>query len=358
MANAAQVEQILDELPVSVTNPVPVTAPSSIPVDDDGGSITVDGIPELNVVNAVSAAAFNLAAAPYSATTAIATDFVLNRLEMNFSTTSARDITVTSNAGTVLWNIAADTSRDILVDFEDDAFNGGDNITVAVTQTGGACLMDVKLVATNGILSPPSPNTFTFDAEGRLETTVSGIPPIQVADKRLIFSQFLTDDGTNTGSNDMRVNGSITPVDFWVPAHATRDRYISTMFFVIADVNAAANKFGNLTALTNGCQLIYSRDDEGEVVLNPTIQTNFDVIRLTGGKIAFGDGNTAFRLNNAVGNSEGYIALLDFSLMHGMMYGLRIRAGTTTKLILRVRDDVTGVDGFTVRATGVERLPD
>jgi hypothetical protein len=335
-----------------------VTIPGIVTVSDGGGSLTIDGIPELKNTVALSATGFNLQAAPYSASTGLTTDYILNRASIQFSTAAARTITVSDDSGSILYTVVNDTSLEILIDFEDDAHAANDNITVAVTQTGAACALTLRVLAYTGAVSPPAPNNFTFDAEGRLETTVSGIPPVQVADKRVLFSQFLTSDGTAGGSNDLRVNGSAVPVDFWIPAHATRDRYLSSLFFVLADVNAVANKFGNITELTNGCQLIYSRADVGEVALQPPIKTSFDIIRLCGANPAFGDGNTAFRLNNAVGTSEGYIQTLDFNQMHGFLYGLRLRAGTSTKVILRVNDDITGVDGFTIRATGFERLPD
>jgi hypothetical protein len=198
-----------------------------------------------------------------------------------------------------------------------------------------------------------------YDDEGRLETTVSGIPPIAVSDKQVVFSQFFTLDGDPLSSNDLRTDGSVTPVDFIVPAHATRDRYIASLFFVIADAGAALNEFGNIGALTNGCRLIYSRADVGEVEIEPTgLHSNFDFIRLAAANPSFGDAGTAFRATNVVGSSEAFLAHVNFHLTHGMYYGMRLRANTDAKLILRVQDDITAIDGFTCRATGFERLPD
>jgi hypothetical protein len=200
--------------------------------------------------------------------------------------------------------------------------------------------------------------TGTYDAEGRLEITISGVPPVQTADKRIPFSQYLTADGTAGGSNDMRVDGSSDAVEFWVPTHSTRDRYISTLFITISDQSATLDKFGNITALTNGCQLEYVHPTEGAVTLNGSLKSNYHFVQLCGGNPSFGDAAAAFRANNISGNSEGYLCRYDFDLTHGVLHGLRLRAGTSAKLILRVRDDIRAIDAFTIRATGLERLPD
>lgn len=205
-------------------------------------------------------------------------------------------------------------------------------------------------------------SSLLFDAEGHLQVVVSPVPPLGVADKRVVWSQFFTDDGTpvvSGGSEDMRVNGSVTPVEFWIPAHPTRDRYVSSVFFLIADASATLSKFGNITALTNGIEFFYERDDIGEQSIPPFLmQSNFDFIRLSGGQPAFGDNTTSFRAANVVGSSEAFMADVDFNRIFGMPHGMRLRAGTNQRVVIRINDDITGVDAFTCRATGFERLPD
>lgn len=113
----------------------------------------------MSVDNAISATAFNLNASQYSATTNISNDFIFDSITLNFSTTETKTITITSSDGTILWGGSVDTSADNLgynttaQNFNllfDQAFNGGDNITVTVTQTTGACLMDCVLKTKQG----------------------------------------------------------------------------------------------------------------------------------------------------------------------------------------------------------------
>lgn len=172
----------------------------------------------------------------------------------------------------------------------------------------------------------------------------------------LIFNGFLTDDGTPTGNNDMRVDGSVTPIEFSItPPDVSRDLYISTLFFTIADAGATLNKFGNITALTNGCSLRYN-NKEGERVVRSGLVSNFEFGRMAGFQPAFGDGNAAFRANNVVGASEAYLFQYDFKKINGFDYGLRLEGGTTQSLSLVINDDVTAIDLFDCYVSGFERI--
>lgn len=182
-----------------------------------------------------------------------------------------------------------------------------------------------------------------------------GLPPKDVAARARIYRQYLTDDGTSTGSTDMRVNGSSTAVEFWISADTTYDLYISTLSFVIADASATLNNFGNITALTNGCDLEYFAE-AGTITIANQLKSNFDFVRTCQGNPAFGDGAAAFRANNVQGTSEGYIPVLDFQKVFGLPWGIKLRPGTTDKLILRVNDNVTGVDAFNCIAFGYTRI--
>lgn len=191
-------------------------------------------------------------------------------------------------------------------------------------------------------------------AENTLCVQSTGLPPLEPISSGRVFKQFLTDDGLTTGSNDMQVDGSTTPVEFWVPAQSKYDLYISNLSFVIADASATLNKFGNITALTNGCDLEYFSEG-GATTIATALKTNFDFVRLTLGYPAFGDGTGAFRASNVESTSEGYIPTLNFRQVFGLEYGIRLRKGTTDKLILRVRDNTTGVDAFNCISYGFTR---
>ena len=168
-----------------------------------------------------------------------------------------------------------------------------------------------------------------------------------------IYRQFLTN---SSGSNDMQVSASAAaPQDFSVDSTQDNDVYIKSLSFVIADASAVMNKFGNITALSNGCQLII-KSTEGEIFIHDALKTNFNFARLCQGNPAFGDGTSAFRASNVSGSSEAFFMTLDFGLIFGLPYGLRLRAGTEDKIIMRIQDDTTAVDQFDCIAYGFERL--
>lgn len=175
-------------------------------------------------------------------------------------------------------------------------------------------------------------------------------------ERLLIFNGFLTDDGTETGSNDMRVNGSVNSIDFFItPPNVNRDFYISSLFFTIADAGATLRQFGNIGALANGCTLKYN-NNEGERTIRSGLVSNFEFGRMCGFRPAFGSAADAFRATNVVGNSEAYLFEYDFKRQNGFQYGLRLSGGTNQKLTLTINDNVTGVDAFECYVSGFERI--
>ena len=113
----------------------------------------------LAVVNAIDETAHDLNAAAFSKTTSNASDYIFDSVELNFSTAEAKTITITSADGTILWGGDVDqtaanqgylsTAQHIYLGFG-RAFNGGENIAVAVTQFVGAGTMDCILKTRSG----------------------------------------------------------------------------------------------------------------------------------------------------------------------------------------------------------------
>lgn len=155
-----------------------------------------------------------------------------------------------------------------------------------------------------------------------------------------------------------RVAGSATsPVDFWVAASSDCDRYIDSLSFVVADASATLDKFGTITALTNGVKLFYSDQSLGDVVVHDGFKSNFELIRLAGkGAAAIGSGADSYRAQNVSGASEGYLVTLDFSDQFGLPWGIRLRKNSTEKLVIRIQDDISLIDQFDVIAYGFDRL--
>lgn len=121
------------------------------PVDASGvsssGSSSAAG---LTIETALSATAYDLNSASYSGVTSVSDDYLLSQLLIKFSTASSRDITVTAANGTVLYSTTGNSDSSIAYDFNDIGFNGGDNVTVAITQTAGACTATLSLTIKRG----------------------------------------------------------------------------------------------------------------------------------------------------------------------------------------------------------------
>lgn len=194
----------------------------------------------------------------------------------------------------------------------------------------------------------------TIGRDGDLYTTNIGLPPKEVTAVLRPFASFFTD---SAGSEDMQTTGtSAIPVDYSIGSSNDGDRYIQTLAFTISDAGATLDKFGSVTALTNGCQLIYEDAVAGDVVIAEALQSNFDFVQLCNFEPAFGTAADAFRARNVSGTSEAYVPILDLTDVFGMPYGLRIPKSSTKKLVLRVRDTTTGVDRFDVKAFGFDRI--
>lgn len=153
-------------------------SPAAVLYDSNGNPINASNpLPVLGnalvVQNAIQSLGFDLAAAPFSATTAIAGVYVLDRIELNFTTTASRNIVVTSAHGTELLRLTANTGLHVEIDAEEMAFKAGDHITVAITQTSGACLVDVVAVTKTGSTPPLNPNATTVQLRNASSVTVN-----------------------------------------------------------------------------------------------------------------------------------------------------------------------------------------
>lgn len=73
-------------------------------------------------------------------------------------------------------------------------------------------------------------------------------------DTSTIISRYITDDGTDSGNSNMNVNGSITPVDFFIQAQPGETISIQQINVTITDSgNPAINDYGSVVGpLTNG----------------------------------------------------------------------------------------------------------
>lgn len=159
----------------------------------------------------------------------------------------------------------------------------------------------------------------------------------------------------SSGSNDMKVNGSTTNVAFYITSDNDYDIYLKRISVEIGDDNnPALNDFGDIsTGLTNGVQVVWSVNPEGDLILHDGIKTNKEFIRFGTNTIGFGDGTTAFLADvSGAGAEKSYLPIIDFTETFGMVHGLRLKKGSKDKISFIVRDDLTGLTTFNIIATG------
>jgi len=192
--------------------------------------------------------------------------------------------------------------------------------------------------------------------EGEASVVVHPHPPKDETGHPIPYRQYMTDDGSSSGSNDMRVNGETTSQGFFVcPQDPERDLYVGRLDVLIADAGATLSQFANIGVLGNGIKFEWITREFGTVVLHEGLTTNFEFIRLAGGKPSFGDAATAFRANNMSGNAEGYMASIDFDEVYNLSWGIRLRRGTTDCLKFTIQDDLSsGITEFNAIAYGIE----
>lgn len=159
------------------------------------------------------------------------------------------------------------------------------------------------------------------------------------------FRQYFTDDGTSAGSNDWAVDGSVTNANFSIGADVDFDVYIKSISLVIGDGGSPAlNKYGALTALTNGVQWCLFNQELGLYELHDGIKTNLEFIRLGVDTAAIGTGTDAFLADVSGGGTEkSYLPTIDLAETFGLRYGIRLRRGTKDKLTFTVRDDLSAL---------------
>lgn len=187
-----------------------------------------------------------------------------------------------------------------------------------------------------------------------------GIPPTTNPDDpnspiggniQTIYREFLSLNGDGV-ITDARQNGSLSsPVLFSVLAESGFDIYVTSISFVIADANLTLSQFGNIGPLTNGLNLYY-QETTGQINIGTNIRTNFELIRLSQGNPSWGDPTGAFIANNVLSNSEAVLPVLDFRKVFGIPYGIKLRANSSDKIVLEIRDDIRGVDQFDAIAYG------
>jgi hypothetical protein len=195
-------------------------------------------------------------------------------------------------------------------------------------------------------------NSLKVNGEGEIGVVVHTHPPINESLISLPFRAYFTDSADN---NDMVVDGSVTPQDFTIEASQDYDIWIKYISAEISDTsNMNLNNFGGISELTNGIEWVWFNQQEGEYQLHEGIKTNKEFIRVGTDTASIGTGNDSFLADVSGGGTEkSYLPSIDIKESFGLPFGLRLRKGTTDRVIFRVRDALTGITNFNIVAYGV-----
>jgi len=199
------------------------------------------------------------------------------------------------------------------------------------------------------------------DGKGRVYTSditkdgedlviASPYPPL-LPQKVRPFRQYMTIDGTKEGSNDLGVDGSVTNVEFCVPAVEEYDRYITTLNILVGyGTTGKPYLFADSTPLVNGCRLFYN-SYRGEVDVHDGLKNNEDFFRLASYSMP-----TSWEVRHLNANNDfGYTVFMDLTKL-GLPFGIKLDKDTKQKLALTIRDNATNADSFNIIAVGFERF--
>ena len=111
------------------------------------------------------------------------------------------------------------------------------------------------------------------------------------------YTALLSSDGTDSGSQNMAVNGSSIPSLFYLEANSDFTISIMHIGIVIVDDDVRHNRFGSIPAgsIVNGWDFFVQKGgQEGPIVSGA--KTSGEIIVQTGANDPYGDGGTAFEL--------------------------------------------------------------
>ena len=193
-----------------------------------------------------------------------------------------------------------------------------------------------------------------INGEGEVSVVIHQHPPIDEDIFALPFRSYFTDDGLPNGFNDMAVSPPVDYIDYYISASTEFDIYIK---YITVEIGASGtpnlNKFGSLTALTNGVSFYWDSQKEPLYELHEGIKTNKEFIRIASDTGAIGTGVDAYLADVSGGGTEkSYLPSIDMSEIYGLPWGLRLRKNSLDKIIFRVQDNLTGLSTFNAIATG------
>jgi hypothetical protein len=186
-----------------------------------------------------------------------------------------------------------------------------------------------------------------------LVTIQEPLPPrIGSTSRRTFLSGLLGTTGLDSGTTDhLTANGTLNvPYIAYIASNINYDINITKFLIYIEDATVTHATFGALTALTNGIDIV-SMERSVDTYLIQKAKKFTDLIQQTLIERPYGNTTTSFELDSA--SASGADAqILPFDIQSIIPGGIRIGRGTLDRIELRVNDNLTGLDHFTIRILG------
>ena len=163
------------------------------------------------------------------------------------------------------------------------------------------------------------------------------------ADARLVqlpVNQLFTDDGTPGGSSNMAVDGSVTPVTFFVQPPSDEIWRVLHIFLIIEDTGLyRPDNYGAIGALTNGIVSAVRTGTSPLVTGAFPIQTNADWDLFS----------SRFEVREGTGATLALVSRIDT----GEQNPTRLDGSLNRNLAVTINDDLTGLTDHRAVASGV-----
>ncbi|MHA1949993.1 MAG: hypothetical protein ACW987_08980 [Candidatus Thorarchaeota archaeon] len=197
--------------------------------------------------------------------------------------------------------------------------------------------MTVPIIIHSGT-TPKNKWTVGSDGAGLVQQTgATSLPPGAVPNE-IVYSQFFDSVGDGSGSIDMNVDGSVSPILFKIKPDPDKDIIISRIVLFLSDSQIQLKRFGFIPELTIGFEVDLFQAGESTDVI-PFATTNMNLIQFAGGNFGQFD-------NIDAANNDALLVTFDLGV------DVRIVAGTLDELQARVNDDLTGLEEFTALGLG------
>jgi len=169
------------------------------------------------------------------------------------------------------------------------------------------------------------------------------LPPVGQRNTFRYLVTKLGSTGGDSGVTDMKVNGSVTPQEFFVGASNEFDIRVMGIQVLLADGAISMNKFGEIIALTNGFDLF---------VVESGVQTDLITKATTTGEMLIASTNMdSYEIVDYLPTGAD-MQVIYFPINELVPGGIRLGISSTDFIKAVVNDDLTGLELFEARLYG------